>query len=165
MAHMIQHRGTYADDGTQFEAVEERPLASGIVGQVLVLGAAAVLILMGALALIRAGVSGDLSVPVVSVLGYTHTAWLGIAELAVGALLLMAGMSSTTRDLATALGVLVVVAAIVVRADVTALPRELAIERAYGWFLLVIGIVATVGGLLPAGWARRMRRRDTTRVA
>lgn len=140
------------------EISEVRPLGTGVVGQILILAAGAVLVIVGLLALGRAGVSGDMSIPVVSVFGFTHTAWLGIIEIVVGVLLLLGGVSQTTRDLGVVMGVLLVVAGILVLAQPTLAPRKLAIERPYGWLLVLTGAAALVGGLMPGGRVRRYRR-------
>lgn len=162
MARFGRQEPVVADDARQYEASVERPLATGIIGQVLVLGAGAVLVLVGALALIRAGVAGDMSTPIVSVLGYTHTAWLGIGELAAGVLLLLAGMSPTAKGFGAAVGILLIISGVLVRADLADMPRELAMEHGYGWFLIGVGIVATIGGLLPGGRTRRWQRNTRT---
>src|SRR4051812_20905722 len=78
----------HADMARTSETVVDRPAASAVVGKVLVLISAAVLLIVGAITLQRAGLNGDMAVPVVSVAGFTHTAWLGVAELAFGLLLL-----------------------------------------------------------------------------
>lgn len=103
----------------------------------------------------RAGLSDDLSVPIVSVFGFTHTAWLGIAEAVVGLLLVVSGLSPATRDAGLFFGVLLIIAGIVVLADTNAMPRALAIQHSYGWFVLVIGVAAALGGLMPGGIVRR----------
>jgi hypothetical protein len=163
MAHLI-HRTearTIAQpvgDPVAVESAVEQPSLTNVVGEILVVGTAAVFLIVGALALARAGLDGDMSTPVVNVLGYTHTAWLGLAEVGVGLLLLLSGISRGSRDLAVALGVLLIVAGIVVRMDTTAMPSELAMQHSYGWFLIGTGIVATVGGLMPTGWTRRWQR-------
>jgi len=162
MARLLHHNEVLATDGREVDAVRERPLVTGTIGQVLVLLGAAMLLLSGALTIIRAGLGHDLATPVVQVFGYSHTAWLGIVEVGVGVLLLVAGLSAASRSLALAVGILLIVAGIVVRADVQHLPHELAIEQSYGNFVLVTGVIATVGGILPAGWTRRWER--STRV-
>jgi hypothetical protein len=135
-----------------------------VIGQVMILGVAAVLLLMGAITLARAGLDGDMAVPVVSVLGFTHTAWLGFLELAFGLLLLLGGLSPAVRDLGLAMGIVTLLAGILIVIEPSAPPAELAIERSYGWLLIVLGAVAAVGGLLPGGRVRRWRRADATYV-
>lgn len=147
--------------GESQDLVESRPAASGVLGQVLILAVAAVLLLMGALALARAGVDGDMAIPVVEVFRFTHTAWLGIIELVVGFLFLLGGLSPSTRDLGLGLGILVLLAGIIVIIQPDAPPAELAVEKSYGSLLVVLGAVAIIGGFLPGGHVRRWRRSES----
>ena len=39
----------------------------------------------------RAGIDGSFGTPVVEVLGFSHTAWLGLAEVGLGVVLILAG--------------------------------------------------------------------------
>ena len=145
--------------GESRELVESRTSASAVVGQVIILIVAAVVLLMGGLALARAG-TDDLSKTVVDVFGFTHTGWLGIVELAVGFLFLLGGLSPSTRDLGLGLGIIVLLAGIIVVIQPDAAPSELAVEKSYGWLLVVLGAAGIIGGFLPNGRVRRWRRVD-----
>ncbi len=146
--------------GQSQELVESRPSVPAVAGQVIILVVAAVLLLMGGLALARAGTDGDLATPVVDVFGFTHTAWLGIVELVVGFLFLLGGLSPSTRDLGLGLGIIMLIAGIIVIVQPDATPTQLAVEKSYGWLLVVLGGAAIVGGFLPNGRVRRWRRVD-----
>ena len=56
-----------------------------------------VLLLFGLIAFVRAGTDGPWDQPVVEVLGFTHTATLGIVEMAFGVLLLLSAVSPEPR--------------------------------------------------------------------
>ena len=140
------------------DVVTEHPSSLARVGQVLIIVAGSVLVLSGALTLAKTGIQSDLSTPVVRVMGHSHTAWLGIAELVAGLLLLGAGASAWNRELAVVLGVLLLVAGFVFVSDHTVAPRALAIDDGYGRFLIVTGGLALVGGLLPGGWVTHRAR-------
>ncbi len=145
-------------DGRSEDLVEDRPAASAVAGQVLILAVAAVLLLMGGLALARSG-TDDLS-KVVSVFGFTHSGWLGIVELGAGFLFLLGGLSPGARDLGLALGILVLLAGVIVLIQPSAAPSSLDVEKSYGWLLVVLGAAGIVGGFLPNGRVRRWRRYD-----
>ena len=55
----------------------------------LIVGVGAVAI--GLVAMVRAGIDGSFETPTVEVLGFTHTAWLGLAGGRLGMLLVLAG--------------------------------------------------------------------------
>jgi hypothetical protein len=109
-------------------------------------------IVVGVLALLRAELGGSLATPVVEVLGYSHTAWLGLAEIGLGLLLLVAGSGAWGRPLSVLLGALMVVAGILVLAETEQLPEELALERGYGWPLIVLGALVPVAAMALPVW-------------
>lgn len=99
------------------------------------------LLILGLIALIRAGTDGDWSTPTVSVAGFDHTAILAVIEIGAGLLLMIAGFSTSrgaSMFFATLLGIAAVVAA--VQADSL---DDLAIESAFAW-LIVVGSVLVV---------------------
>ena len=142
------------------DVVTEHPSTLARIGQVLILVAGALLVISGAVTLARTGLHSDLSSPVVQVMGHAHTPWLGIAELVAGILLVGAGASAWNRELGVVVGVLLAVAGFVVLSDPSLAPDGLAIDDGYGWFLVVTGALALVGGLLPGGWVARRTRHD-----
>jgi len=146
----------YTDDG---EAVVEptgtrtterfRTIAPG---QIISLVVGAAFIVVGVIALVRAGLDGTLDDPVVEVMGYTHTAWLGIAEVAVGVILLLAGSTAAGRSLSVVMGALVAIAGALVLAIPEDLPEELGLEKSFGWPLLISGIVVAVAAMVVPAW-------------
>ena len=67
-----------------------------------------VLLLIGLIALVRAGTDGPWDQPVVEVLGFTHTAILGIIEIAFGVCLLLSAVT-LSRGAATFFGALLAI--------------------------------------------------------
>jgi hypothetical protein len=130
-------------------------------GQIVSLIAGAGLITVGVLALIRAELDGSLSTPVVEVVGYTHTAWLGIAEIGVGLLLMLAGASPAGRSVSVVLGAAMVIAGVLVRAEPGQMPDELGIEKAFGWPLIIVGAVVAVAAVVLPVWYSNRVDRDT----
>lgn len=155
---VLHRRPTQVVEDRDVAVVEDRPLVTGIIGQALTLVAAAGLLLAGLITFLHTGVPDALDAPIVSSFGFTHTPLLGGLELLAGIVLLVVGLSERDRPVAAGVGIALIVAGLLVRFSYSSMPAELALERSYGGFLLVIGILATVGGLLPGGWARRYRR-------
>lgn len=126
-------------------------------------------IAVGVVALVRAGLEGSLAEPVVEVLGYTHTAWLGIAEIGVGLFLVMAGLDARGRAVSVFIGALAVIAGVLVLAEPGQMPSELGLEEAYGWPLIILGGIAAFAALVfPVWFSRRFHQdvdlRDDRRV-
>ena len=121
-------------------------------GQIISLIVGAAFIVVGVIALVRAEIDGSLAEPVVEVMGYTHTAWLGIAEVAVGIILLLAGSTAAGRSLSVIMGALIAIAGALVLAIPEDLPEELGLEKSFGWPLLISGIVVAVAAMLMPAW-------------
>jgi hypothetical protein len=120
----------------------------------------AALIVIGAVVLLRGDISGAWSDPVVRVVGLTHTPLLGIIEVSVGVLLVLAGLaSSRTLTLAVSVG-LIAFGAIVV-AEHASLSDDLAVTAAHGWWAIGIGAVLLIAAVaVPA-----VRRTSVVEVA
>ena len=119
------------------------------------------LIAMGVVALIRAGLDGSLARPTVEVLELSHTAWLGLAEVGLGVLLLIAGSGAWGRFLSVPIGALMVIAGVLVLAEPSQVPDELGVERDFGWLLALLGgIVAVASMALPVWRTRKVREVD-----
>lgn len=113
------------------------------------------LVALGLVALIRAGVDGDLTTPTVRVLTYTHTAWLGVVEVAVGTVLILAGMGARGRYVSIVVGAALVVAGVLVRAEPDGMPDALGLEPSFGWALIVLGLVVALAAMALPVWRRR----------
>lgn len=113
------------------------------------------LVALGLVAMIRAGVDGDLSEPTVRVLTYTHTAWLGLLEIGVGTLLILAGMGARGRFVSITIGAALVIAGVLIRAEPSQMPDELGIEPSFGWAGIVLGAVVALAAMALPVWRRR----------
>ncbi|MET0903866.1 MAG: hypothetical protein ABWZ52_11545 [Acidimicrobiales bacterium] len=123
----------------------------------LIVGVGAVAI--GLLAMVRAGIDGSFETPTVEVLGFTHTAWLGLAEVGVGVLLILAGIGAWGRPLSVILGAGMVIAGVLIGVAPDEMPAELAVEEDFGWALAAIGAVVAIAALaLPVWRTRRVKR-------
>lgn len=113
------------------------------------------LVALGLVAMIRAGVDGDLAEPTVRVLTYTHTAWLGLIEIGLGTLLVLAGMGARGRFVSIVIGAALVIAGVVVRAEEGQMPAELGIEPSFGWAVIALGAVVALAAMALPVWQRR----------
>jgi len=124
-------------------------------GQLVSLVAGVGLIAVGIVALIRADVDGSLSTPVVQVLDYSHTAWLGIAEIGLGLLLVLAGAGSWGRALSVLLGAATVIVGVLILAEPGQMPDELGVEEDFGWPLIALGGIVALAALVLPVWRSR----------
>lgn len=147
----------------EVEVVEDRVSPATRIGQVMVAGSGVVLAVSGVMTLASTGIHKNLAQPVIEMWGHTHTPWLGIVELALGIVLIGLGTSIVSRRAAVVLGVLMIAAGIFALADPSDTPRELAIDATYGWIPLALGVVVTVGSLLPDNFIR-VRTHSVERV-
>lgn len=118
------------------------------------------LLVVGLIAMTRAGFKGPLDVPVVKVLGFTHTAILGIVEAAIGACVLIAG-AARSRSAAMFFGTVLAIGAFVGAVQTKAFVKQLALERNFTWLLCIVGVVVVLTALL----LPRLRTRSTSVVA
>jgi hypothetical protein len=128
-------------------AVDHVAVSPGLnLGSLAAIAAGAVLAVVGAVALLRAGVDDTWYRPRVEVLDANHTAFLGALEVGAGILLLLAGLIRV-RVLVAVLGLAMAIAATAAAIDPAELQRELAIERWWAWTLVGAGVVLTLASL------------------
>jgi hypothetical protein len=113
-------------------------------------------LVIGLLVVVRAGIDAPLSDPVTSVLGFTHTATLGLIEVGLGLFLLLAA-SARSRGAAMFGGLAMVVAGVVGVAQYSSFRESLALEQGWAWIVLIAGIVVAGSSLL----LRRSAMRST----
>jgi hypothetical protein len=124
-------------------------------GQIVSLVAGVGFIIMGVIAVARAGLDTPLDTPVVEVLGFSHTAWLGLVEIGAGLLLMLAGLDPFARAGSAVLGVLLVIAGVLIQAIPDDLPRQLALDQDMGTPLIVVGVIVALAALLLPAWTSR----------
>jgi hypothetical protein len=107
------------------------------------------LLLIGLVALVRAGTDGPWDKPVVEVLGFTHTAILGLVEIGFGICLLLSAVT-LSRAGATFFGALLGIGAFVGAVQTESFRRTLALESSFAWLLVVAAVVIiVVSALVP----------------
>ena len=114
------------------------------------------LLVIGMLAMLRAGLGGTLRLPVVEVLGFTHTAVLGIAETAIGLMLLIAG-ASQSRSGALFLGVVLAIAGFIGAVQIDSFKKYWALEKSFAWLVAIAGLAVALAALLVPRTAVRTR--------
>lgn len=113
-----------------------------------------VLLVVGLIAVVRAGVHGPMSDPVVNVLGFTHTATLGFIEIGLGICLLLSG-ASQSRSASIFFGGVLGVAAFVGAVQTTSFRKSLALESSMAWLAVVAAVVVVFTALLLPRFANR----------
>lgn len=130
------------------------------VASMLAVAAGVALVVIGAIALVRAEIDSTWYDPVVSVLGADHTALLGAIEVGVGAVLIIAGLAGA-RAFAALVALLAGIGAAIVAIEPELVDRELAIDRGWAVALAVGGILlALILAMAPGRtYERRVERR------
>jgi len=121
-------------------------------GQLVSLAVGVGFIAVGVIAMIRAGIDGSFETPIVDVLRFSHTAWLGLAEVGLGLLLVLAGTGAWGRPLSVLLGAAMLVAGVLVLAEPGQVPDELGLEKDYGWPLIGFGALVALAAMVLPVW-------------
>jgi hypothetical protein len=111
----------------------------------------------GLIALTRAGVDGSMRDPVVEVLGFTHTATLGIIEAGIGLCLLLSA-ATMSRGASVFFGVLLGVGGFVGAAQVDSFKSSLALETGLAWLAVIAAIIVVAASLLIPRMVTRTNR-------
>jgi len=144
------------EDRVHDDTVTERGFSPG---QILIVLAGAASLALGIWAVARTGLDGSLSDPVEPVLGWDHTALLGLFEIGAGVLLILSGLRAGARWLGGLVGVAMIVGGALILGQLDWTVDELGAERDFGWVPIVIGAVAVIGAAIPR--VRRTRRVST----
>ena len=145
---VVEHRDVYE---TPEVRAETRVASSRIVvspGQVIAGVLGLVLAIVGAITVARSGVDSSLNVPMVRAAGFNQSAMVGLGELVLGLLLILAALSYEGRGFIVAIGVLMVIGGVVIGAAGPTILRDLGTVHGTGWALMVGGIIAIFAGSL-----------------
>jgi hypothetical protein len=112
------------------------------------------LTIVGLLAVVRAGVEGPMDEPIVEVLGFTHTATLGMIETAMGLILLICA-ASTSRSASIFFGLVLGVGAFIGAVQTESFDDSLALESGWAWLVLIAAIVVVAASFLLPRFVRR----------
>jgi hypothetical protein len=114
-------------------------LVAGIVGLAFTI--------IGLLAVIRAGTHGPMDTPVVRVLGFTHTETLGLIEVALGVLLLIAA-AATSRGAAMFFGIVLGIGGFIGAVQTSSFKHSLALQSGLAWLAVIAGVIVVLASLL-----------------
>lgn len=130
-------------------------------GQVLIALAGVAFLGLGIAAIARTGLQGSLSEPVEPVLGWNHTALLGLFEIGVGAVMVLGSLRAGARWLGALAGIAAIVGGVLIVGELDFATTDLGAERDFGWVPIALGAAALIGAAVPR--LRRTRRVTTTR--
>jgi len=119
-------------------------------GQVLIVLAGLVSLVFGIGAVALAGLAGSVTAPVVDVFTYAHTPLLGLIEIGVGVVLVLAGFIPGGRWVAGPVAVGTIVGGALVVAQLDWIQTHLAAEQRFGWVVIAVGSVGYFGAMAPA---------------
>ncbi len=105
------------------------------------------LTLIGLIAITRAGIDDPINDPVVEVLGFNHTATLGLIEVVLGVGLLFSG-AFRSRGGAVFFGAILGIAGFVGAVQTDSFVESLGLESSYAWLLVVAGVIVVLSALL-----------------
>jgi uncharacterized membrane protein HdeD (DUF308 family) len=133
---VVRHRQVATSYGQRF-AIDS--IIVGIIGLALMI--------VGLIAITRAGVDGPFNEPVVSVLGFTHTATLGAIEVVIGLCLLICA-ATTSKSGAIFFGLVLGVGGIVGAVQADSFRRSLALESGLAWLAVIAAAIVVLVSLL-----------------
>lgn len=119
-----------------------------------------ILLVVGLLAVTRAGFDGPMSTPVREVLGFTHTTTLGLIEIGIGACLLISS-AMVSRSGEIFFGGVLGIAGFVGAVQTESFTKALALESSMAWLAVAASVVTVLAALL----LPRVSRTATTVLA
>ncbi len=115
-------------------------------GLILLAGVTSLVFGIGAIAL--AGLAGSITEPVVDVFGFDHTPLLGVIEVGVGLVLVLAALIPGGRWVAGLVGGAAIAGGALILAEYDWTQTELAAEQDFGWVAIAVGAVAYLGAMV-----------------
>lgn len=152
-------------EGRRDDRIEVLRTRSFSFGQLLTMLLGAALVVLGIFALIATGLDTPLDQPVESVIGYDHTPLLGIAEIVAGGLLLLFSVRPGGRWFVAIVGTALIVAGLVIFAELDWTTEELGAEQGYAWIPIVAGAAALLSSLLTPRRHQRVTGVPTDRLS
>ena len=129
--------------------------ASRFAPDAIIAGLAGLVILVtGLIAVVRGGFDGPMSVPVVQVLGFTHTTTLGLIEIAIGLALLLSA-ATRSRSGEVFFGAVLGIAGFVGAVQAESFKRTLALESSMAWLAVFLGVIVVLSAMMLPRYARQ----------
>jgi hypothetical protein len=111
-------------------------------------------LLIGLLAITRAGFKGPMDTPIVRVLGFTHTTSLGLIEVAIGLCLLLSG-ATRSRSASLFFGSVLGIGGFVGAVQTDSFRKNLALESGFAWVMVLSAIVVVLSALMLPRYVQR----------
>ena len=118
-------------------------------------------LVIGLVAMTRAGFDGSMRDPVVEVLGFTHTATLGIIEAGIGLCLLLCA-ATMTRAGSVFFGLVLGIGGFVGAVQTESFKNSLALESGLAWLAVLAGALVVAVSLLVPRMVTRTNRIEAT---
>jgi hypothetical protein len=115
-------------------------------GLILIAGVTSLVFGIGAIAL--AGLAGSITEPVVRVFTFDHTPLLGVIEVGVGVVLIVAALVPGGRWVAGLVGGGAIAGGALILAEYPWTQTELAAEQDFGWVAIAVGAAAYIGAMV-----------------
>jgi hypothetical protein len=112
-----------------------------------------VLLVVGLIAVTRGGFDGELSEPVVNVVGFAHTTTLGLIEIGIGLFLLISG-ATRSRGGEMFFGSVLGIAGFVGAVQTSSFEKSLALESSMASLAVIAGVVVVLSALLMPRFAK-----------
>jgi hypothetical protein len=112
-----------------------------------------VILVVGLIAIVRGGFDGQMSLPIVDVVGFTHTTTLGLIEIAIGAALLISG-ATQSRSGEVFFGAVLGIGAFVGAVQTKSFTKSLALESSMAWLAVFVAVVVVLAALMMPRFAR-----------
>ena len=113
-----------------------------------------VALVVGLIAITRAGFDGPMSDPVVEVLGFTHTTTLGLIEIGIGLCLLISA-AARSRGAELFFGAVLGVGGFVGAVQTESFKKSLALESSMAWGAVIAGAVVVLAALILPSYVTR----------
>ncbi len=107
-----------------------------------------VLAIVGVVTIAKTGIDSSLDRPVEEVLGMKQSAVVGLAEFAIGLLIILGAASEATRSLIGVMGVLALIAGVLGAASSESLQSDNGMSDGAGWFLAICGAIVLAASLV-----------------
>jgi len=157
--HVVERRVVETDPyAVDQVAVDSHTWSDISMAQVIHAIAGLFLIVIGCIAMARGGFNGNLTEQESQVLGILHSTAIGMVEVGLGLLLLIAALTPAAKAFGGFVGALLIVAGIVVVSASTSTLQDLHTERALGWIALIVGAVSLLAVFLPEHVVTRRHR-------
>lgn len=147
---METHRHVRRTSSTSPAIFEERSIMRTMSpGAIVAAVVGAVVFVFGVATLVRTGVGSDVTQPTTNILGITHSAGIGIAEVIAGLLLVISSLDLTSAVIAGVIGALAVIAGVIGLFATAELQHDIGFDVSTAWFFVVWGAIALFAAFMP----------------